>query len=243
MGLFDKKTAFMSSEDLPELSMVAEDPLSAEAVRAKFSIYEGRVNGMLEEAKEFRITDHASLETSLEMLVQATTLGKKLEAKREDTVEKPNTYVKLVNSIVKKFYNKDPKGRQGILNEVGVILKVKINDYNCRAELKRREEEKAAQEKADKLQEDLNKEAEEKGLEPVVIPLVVIEKTNTVVRSEGGAVVYTARPWKAEVVDPDAVDRKLCSPDTKKINEAVKAGVRESPGLRIYQDNEIKLRM
>lgn len=87
-------------------------------------------------------------------------------------------------------------------------------------------------------------EAEAKAHEVVapLVPDIVMPKTDTVTRTETGAAAFTKRPWKAEVTNPDEVDRAFCSPDMKKINEAVKAGVREMKGVRIYQDQQVNFR-
>jgi hypothetical protein len=96
-------------------------------------------------------------------------------------------------------------------------------------------ETKAAMEKA---------EAEAKAHEVVapVVPDIVMPKTEAVTRSETGAAAFTKRPWKGTVTNPDEVPRQFCSPDQKKINEAVKAGIREIPGVKIEQDQQVNFR-
>jgi colicin import membrane protein len=87
-------------------------------------------------------------------------------------------------------------------------------------------------------------EAEAKAHEVVapVVPDIVMPKTEAVTRSETGAAAFTKKPWKAEITNPDEVERAFCSPDMKKINEAVKAGIREMKGVRIYQDQQVNFR-
>lgn len=43
-----------------------------------------------------------------------------------------------------------------------------------------------------------------------------------------------------EVIEPTLVPRHFCSPDSKKINEAIKSGVRTIEGLRIYEVESVK---
>lgn len=45
------------------------------------------------------------------------------------------------------------------------------------------------------------------------------------------------KTWKFEVVNPSEVTRDLCSPDERIIREAVKNGLREAHGVRIYEES------
>lgn len=46
--------------------------------------------------------------------------------------------------------------------------------------------------------------------------------------------------WKYEITNESDVPRQFCSPDSKKINEAIKSGVREIAGMKIYQAKDIR---
>ncbi len=46
--------------------------------------------------------------------------------------------------------------------------------------------------------------------------------------------------WTYDIENEAAIPRELCSPDSKKINAAIKAGLRVANGLRIYQDKRIQ---
>ncbi len=46
--------------------------------------------------------------------------------------------------------------------------------------------------------------------------------------------------WTFEILDENLVVRELCSPDSKKINAAIKQGARELAGLKIYQEKRIQ---
>ena len=41
--------------------------------------------------------------------------------------------------------------------------------------------------------------------------------------------------WSYEILDESKIDRAYCSPDSRKINDAIRAGVREITGVRIYE--------
>lgn len=46
--------------------------------------------------------------------------------------------------------------------------------------------------------------------------------------------------WQYEITDEQLVPREFCSPDSKKINESIKKGVRDIKGLRIFQANLVR---
>ena len=46
--------------------------------------------------------------------------------------------------------------------------------------------------------------------------------------------------WTYEIVNEPLVGREFCTPDSKLINAAIKKGLRESPGLRIFQEKRVQ---
>lgn len=46
--------------------------------------------------------------------------------------------------------------------------------------------------------------------------------------------------WTYDIVNEPLVGRELCTPDSKKINAAIKGGLREAPGLRIYEAKRVQ---
>lgn len=48
--------------------------------------------------------------------------------------------------------------------------------------------------------------------------------------------------WSAEIVDANQVPAEYCSPDARKINAAVAAGVRDIPGVLISQKTQVSTR-
>lgn len=63
-----------------------------------------------------------------------------------------------------------------------------------------------------------------------------------VVRGATGAGIVTTKRWVHEVTDPTAVPRQYLAVDDAAIKAAVKAGVRDIPGVRIYQDETVTVR-
>lgn len=65
----------------------------------------------------------------------------------------------------------------------------------------------------------------------------------THIRGDYGATAYVTRSWTFEVVDFDLVPREYMSLDVEVVREAItKDGVREIPGLRIFQAESLRVR-
>jgi len=74
--------------------------------------------------------------------------------------------------------------------------------------------------------------------EPTPAPVVPIRAAEAArVVGSGGRVTATAQTvWKAEVVDPAAVPRQFLMVNEAAIKAAVAGGMREIPGVRIFED-------
>lgn len=209
-------------------------PFDLEAAKKNFSWVHDALDRLRTEADAVAVTDETSVKGAVAMAGQVKQLTKKIEEQRKTIVEDPGGFVKSVNSFCKDFTSK--------LEAIEHGLKRKIADYQHRQELARREAERKAQEAAAKLQADLDKEAKERGVAPVEVALPVMPKQDTVVRTDTGMSAHVRKAWKGEIVIPDDIPREYCSPDQRKINDAVKAGLRSIPGVRIFEDISTVLR-
>ena len=61
-------------------------------------------------------------------------------------------------------------------------------------------------------------------------------------RTESGTLAYQVKNWKFEIVDADIVPRQYLTVDEKKIREAVDMGLRDLPGVNIYEHTETRFR-
>lgn len=75
---------------------------------------------------------------------------------------------------------------------------------------------------------------------PVVAPVVVKEAAR--VTSFTGAMATASRKWKGEVTDPNAVPRQYLMVNQSAIDAAIKGGMREIPGVRIFEDVRTAIR-
>ena len=76
---------------------------------------------------------------------------------------------------------------------------------------------------------------------PPPVPIEKTEEKKTVNTLNGSAT--TKLVWTFEIEDTKKVPNGYKVINEKAIRAAVKAGVREIPGVRIYQDNELSIKV
>ena len=142
-----------------------------------------------------------------------------------------------------------------MLDTIEVDLKAKFREYSRLQEMKRREAEKKAQKAARALQAKINKEAAEKKIEPVPIPVPSLPLKQAPTRTEEGS-GSMKQVWTFEIEDWTKVERKHLEaiavvamemtpakaehhPVIRKVfmPMIISGGVRQIPGIRIYQDD------
>lgn len=114
---------------------------------------------------------------------------------------------------------------------------------------KAKEDEAARIEREKKEAEEIaaaRKKAEEEAKQheieapKVAVPDIPAGKKN--VRTETGTTAYEVKTWKGEITDAALVPREYCEPSSKLVNDAIKKGVREIPGVRIYEETQTRYR-
>jgi len=205
------------------------DPFDVAPIKKQLTPYKKAVDEIAAKALAHIVTDEPTNKQAVDMAKQLQDLGRSLETLRKETVEAPNAYVKAVNALVKAF-------TEGPIQKGLGHLKKQAGDFQYRRQMAQREAEKKAQEETRKLQERLDKEAEEKGIEAPVVAAPVMPKESSVTRTESGANSHVRKAWKHEVMDATLVPREYCLPVDKLIRQAVQGGLREIPGVRIYEE-------
>lgn len=109
----------------------------------------------------------------------------------------------------------------------------------CQAEQQRRQADaaqRAAQEQAAAAAEAEHRAAQA----PVMVATPIVPEPVGPRRTSGGS-VSTPKTWKFEITDAAALPAAYLMPDEKAIREAVKAGARQIPGVRIYEDISVRV--
>lgn len=122
-----------------------------------------------------------------------------------------------------------------------LIAEAEEKNRLAREEAARKAEEEARLRKASEAEIEAAKrkaeeEAKKNEIQAPTVLAPTIPAAETKVRTDEGTLAFTKKPWIFEILDPAQVPREYCTPDSKKIREAVRMGVREMAGVRIYED-------
>ena len=206
----------------------ATDPFDIKVAKEKFAPFKSQIDNMVLQVKALDIIDEESQANAITMAGQASTLSKKVTAMVDGMLRPHNDFRNAINKM-KKFFVEPLDGiSREVKNKNGQFLtRLRIEEQKRQVEERKKQEE---------LQKQLDKEAKDAGVDKVVLPDTPIEnKVEKIARTESGSSMSVKFGWKGVVVNPDKVDRMFCVPDQKLIDEAVKAGLRESKGIEIKE--------
>lgn len=223
------------------------DPLDPEAIRARLADKHGalltRASSLTEAAARLpeKIEDDETNAKMGDFVKQIGGAHKALEAARKTEKAPYDDAGKVVHG----FFT----GPQGKLEEVKRTAEARMSGYmraKADAERKRREEE------ARRLAEEAAAKNDESAFEQASGEVEMIEasKPAEMVRqhSDLGTVATLRTSWEFEVLDRAKVDLEALRPYLgadavdKAIRAAIRAGVREIGGVRIYQDQKASIR-
>lgn len=206
-----------------------------------------RANDALEYVREMEVKNNEDLQAANKVLVRIGQVRKEIIAYWDDPITTAHAAHK---ALLKK-----KREMLEALEKADKILKPRVRDYMEAERIKREEAERLAAEKeaedkrkADEAMAEAAKLEEEGKTEEALEALdkaTEIEETREKVaipealKTEG---VHTRRNWTYRVINEALIPRDCLSEDSKKINAKIKAGIREIPGLQIYQDVSVSTR-
>jgi hypothetical protein len=207
--------------------------LNIDGARRALRIFEDKVSVMEAEAQSIEVKTSAAAANATEMTGQVKRLANQIDARRKEIIAEPDSFVRKVNGFVKPLSDR--------LKALESLLKRKLSDHAYQVELQGREIERKQNEARIELQKQVDAEAKAKGVESVVIAPVAMPTKKEPVRSDS-AVSSAVMVWKHEVIDAAAVPREYLMVDDRAITAAVKAGIRNINGVRIFEDAEMRVR-
>lgn len=211
----------------PDQTITALAPLDSNRACAEFITFVEEMNVIKKLATSLVIIDADGLKEATRIGTQAKKLAKDIKEKEKDITGPAATFVKSVGNYCKNFIQP--------LTEIESAMRVKISQYQANIELERRRAEEAARKAREALQQELDAKAKKDGVAPVTVPEIVMPKEDGIVRTDEAGMSYQKKIWKAEIIDENLVPREYCTPDSRKINDAVKMGCREIPGVEIKE--------
>lgn len=169
------------------------------------------------------------LEDAGAFLVRIKAERRKIEDRRRFFVDPLNAQVKRINELFRKIA--EP------LDRADSVVRAKVMEYRKRQQEIARAEQERLDREAARAQERVDKKAARIG---IAAPQVVVPVVPVLPPTVAGATVR--RVWTFRVVDASKLPREYLVVDAVAIREAVRAGVRQIPGVEIFQDETLAVR-
>lgn len=179
--------------------------------------FEHAIDDTLERAMLYDVCSHWSAEEAMNLIAKVKNYGKKIEEIR-----------KRINEPYRKMQTYNNEKCRPFLERLDRIESILISKIECWKIKDMRE------------QEDMQKEAEllRDALQLEVTPFV---KTEAQLRTSS-ALAYEKTTMKFEVECLAMIPINYITVDEDKVQEALKAGIREIPGLKIYAEKKTIIR-
>ena len=208
------------------LTVVSSLP-KIETIQKYFDQYKPQLAELEKQANELKVIDNETFQISVDGAATAKGLIKAIDGKKAEQTGPFREFINKVNNAAKFFT--DP------FKNIAETFSKKGGEYQYQLQLAERKRQKAIDEANKELQKKLDKQAEKDGVEKVTVVPVTAPKPKTVIHTAGGHSQHLRTQWVGEIEDPKKVPKEYCVPDQKLINQAVKMGVREIPGVKIYE--------
>lgn len=202
------------SANLVELN---PNPVQANEMEHTLREFEYAIDDTLERAMLYDVCSHWSAEEAINLIARVKNYGKKIEDIRKRTNEPYRKMMTYNNEKCRPFLER--------LERIETILLSKIEIWKM---------------KYAKEQEEMEKEAEllKDALQLEVTPFL---KTEAQLRTSS-ALVYEKTKLKFEVECLAMIPINYIMVDEDKVEAALKAGVREIPGIKIYAEKKTIVR-
>ncbi|MDE2022374.1 MAG: hypothetical protein KGI71_05700, partial [Patescibacteria group bacterium] len=180
------------------------------------------------QAQLLKVDDAQGAGTASDMLVQLKRWEKEVEEKRAFVVKPLKEHVKRLDALFKPTLDQ--------LEEAERLVKGKLLGFQEKERAKAEAERAKLLEQAEEAQAEGDQDAAVE-LATQAMEATSIQKT-VQAPSEMGS-VQTKMRWTFEVTDLGAVPPEYMSLDEGKVRAAIRSGVREVSGLRIFQQAEL----
>jgi hypothetical protein len=189
---------------------------------------------LVHKAKELVISDDQSLMLANDILQSAKNLKKALENEQDKKTRPLNDQKQAIIDSFKP-YKIEIEALIKVLSEQKIIpyqmaLKKQIEDYKREeAERLRKEHEKVAAE---------GKIVEAISIENQLNVVEEIKADNKITSMYSKSSINMV--WTHEIIEPSVIPNEYLMPDEKKIKEAIKKGVRDIKGVRIFEKPSLR---
>ncbi len=233
-------------------------------IKQELGQYEGSLAEMEKKASALVVTDAATCALSVGLEGEAKTLHKNLKRTLDALIAPANDYVKAVRLIFGPYLSRLDSIKEEA-NQKSTQWQYQVRLEQQRKEAAEREATRKLQEKVDAEARVLREEAERKAKEAAAqlkkekdgdtraalqktiadetlaahaptpqVASVVLPTAPKVVRTETGS-GHLRMYWTFEVTDETQVPREYLMVNERLIQDKVKAGIRQIPGVRIFE--------
>lgn len=236
------------------VKVISPTPTTALAVPDSqiVAMHRGACGKLFAEAQMLMVRDPSSLAIATTMLLEAKAAAKEVMEKRDFFVKPLKDHVKQIEALFKPLID--------TLSQADATLRSKVLEYRVveqrkadelRAEAERRatiaaEEAARLAEKAASLTgkraaaAQFKSDAKQDEANVAALAMLAAQGPARVMPSIDGQVA-TRRVWRFEVEDESQVPREYLVVNESEIREAVRNGVREIPGVRIFSQEQLSV--
>jgi ribosome-associated translation inhibitor RaiA len=204
----------MSLAEKQEIEEESFLPVLSNSVRGQLSTYETHVEKTLSMALQINVADQLSAEEAISFAGEARKMQKRIDGTRLKITEPYRDFVGEINSLAKKYTER--------LDKVSEIVESKITIWR--------------QEETKKMSAVDISAALESGEE-----MSITIQDNSKVRA-ANCTAFERDIWKYEVKDIFEVPIDYLEIADNSVKLAIKNGLRDIPGLRIYKETVTQLR-
>ena len=189
-----------------------------EILQKEIQVLEKQVSPLVKDASEYKVASVEDIDKASVILKKLRDTERFIETKRKEFTQPLNQSLRAINATFKQIVEPMFQAR--------MLLTGKIVDWK-KTEHERIEKEEARRRKI--------QEAHEKAGHEVKAP-VILEKPDNKIGN-----VQTRKVWKFKVVDFSKLSDEYKMINNVAINQAIRYGVREIKGLKIYQEEKLSI--
>jgi len=210
--------------------------LSTTAI-AKFSEAKSQIEKLATQCNNVVITNIENLETAKHLAKTAKAIENLIEEKRKEITAPILNEKKKIDDFAKTLTSK--------LNDALKNIRGQILSFEKRLEEERIAEQRRIEAEKRELEERLKKAAlEDTGSAEVLEKesLKLIEMNEQSAKLSNQTSNSVRRVWKYSISDMTLIPRDYLTVDEKKVKDAISSGIREIPGILIFQEDQLVLR-
>jgi len=191
---------------------------------------------LIKNANEIQIIDDETLKQANNLLQWAKNIKKNIDSKEKDLT-------KPLNDTKQKIIDGFRPYKMEMDSIIDLLANKKIIPYQMALQ---KQIEDFKREEAERLRKEHEKAASEGNIvDAITIENKLVEvdelKTDNKIQSKFSNSTISM-VWDFEIVVPDAIPSQYLCPDEKKIKEAVKNGIRDIAGVKIFQKPRLSSR-